>query len=440
MAQIAGLSDFREHGPPGDVGTFIQPTSAVVFQFTFSGITTYAAMRIGISGWVLIDHGADPATVINTALSAAGTHDVTLLMREDWVITTTLSIPIGVYLHGLGWKYSLNYNAVGNCITITGDNVKIRDLKIDIVAGAGGGGARPNCILANARTNLEITKVWLVGDNTVGYDGSDVRQCGIVFTTVTYSRIALCRSNDHIVADICFSASVYNTVTGNTCIGTAQRGIYLIAVSNNNTVTGNTCQGKQADGINLNTSAGNIIEMNICIGNGNYGIIIDNFSDFNKVSNNYTSGNAAASIRVNNANCDGNQIEFNTVEDGAPSNIGTTTRSYGNYDPSANVFVGSVGIMPTTPLITFYDNDLTPSVAGSNVFLTAILHGGARDISMFDDGVEGQRIIIISSNPGNPTTIKDAGDLLLTADWTDGANKTLELVFDGADWRELSRV
>ena len=346
MAQIAGLSDFREQGPPGNVGTFIQPTSAVVFQFTFSGITTYAAMRTGISGWVLIAHGADPATVINTALSAAGTHDVTLLMREDWVITTTLSVPIGVYLHGLGWKYSLNYNASGNCITITGDNVKIRDLKIDIVAGAGVGGARPNCILANARTNLEITKVWLVGDNTVGYDGSDLRQCGIVFNTVTYSRIALCKSNDHIVSDICLSASLYNTVTENTCSGTAQRGIYIISISNSNTVTGNTCQGKQADGIYIYGSNGNIIGMNISIGNGNYGIIVDANSDFNKVSNNYTSGNATGSIRVNSANCDGNQVEFNTVEEGAPSNAGTNTRSYGNYDPSANAFVGDVGAAP----------------------------------------------------------------------------------------------
>jgi hypothetical protein len=80
--------------------------------------------------------------------------------------------------------------------------------------------------------------------------------------------------------------------------------------------------------------------------NDRWGIMVDADSDKNKVTNNKTDGNTGGSIRVNNANCNNNSIEFNTVEEGAPSDAGTQTRSYGNYDPSANAFVGDVGAAP----------------------------------------------------------------------------------------------
>lgn len=91
-------------------------------------------------------------------------------------------------------------------------------------------------------------------------------------------------------------------------------------------------------------------------------------------------------------------------------------------------------------LETFADDDLTPSVAGGNMFKTATANAGAINVTMFDDGVEGQVIFIISSNPANASTIVDGGDLLLTANWVDGADKTLVLVFDGADWFEIARI
>lgn len=91
-------------------------------------------------------------------------------------------------------------------------------------------------------------------------------------------------------------------------------------------------------------------------------------------------------------------------------------------------------------IITFGNDDLTPSVIGGNVFKTATTHGAARNITMFNDGVAGQVIYIISSNPANATTIVDGGNLLLTANWVDGADKTLTLIFDGTNWYEIARV
>lgn len=90
--------------------------------------------------------------------------------------------------------------------------------------------------------------------------------------------------------------------------------------------------------------------------------------------------------------------------------------------------------------ITFGNNDLTPSVSGGNVFKTATAHGAARNITMFDGGLNGQVIFIISSNPANATTIVDGGNLLISGNWVDGAEKTLVLIFDGSDWFEICRI
>lgn len=218
MSQIAGLQDFRQEGPPADIGTYQLPCSVMVFKHTFSGTDYYYAIRSGDRGWVLIDVGVDPATVINNALGDAGAHDVLVLLLENWTITTSLSVPAGVHLHSIGWRYSLDYDADGDCITIAGDDVKVTELKIVIVAGAGSGGARPNGIYANDRSNLEVSRVWTVGDLTVADDGSPFRQCGIVFHTVTESRIVLCHLEENDRNGISLYASINNSVTGNTCM------------------------------------------------------------------------------------------------------------------------------------------------------------------------------------------------------------------------------
>lgn len=90
--------------------------------------------------------------------------------------------------------------------------------------------------------------------------------------------------------------------------------------------------------------------------------------------------------------------------------------------------------------ITFDDDDLTPSVAAGNIFKTAASHSAAKDITMFDNGTNGQVIVIISSNPANATTVKDGGNLLIKGDWVDAAEAILVLVFDGTNWSEISRL
>lgn len=415
--------------------------------------------------------GVNDEVEINLALTAAAAVNGSVILLEgDYNTVLTLSVAANVALKGVGWGAVINFNAGGNAVTIAGDNVKLRDFKVVIVAGAGAGGTRPNAVYATGRTNVEITKLWLVGDETEADDGSDLRQCGIFFgINMAYSKTAFCTIENFerhgisfvgtsgneveyvmVTGNLCDSnldngirlersdnctvngntcqgntehgiyllTSVANTLTGNTCQGNSLSGIYMQADDNNltgntvrangnhgiylystsrcvvsgnqcwentehgiflssagvNVVSGNVCQRNIKHGIFLTSTGSCMISGNICVLNdsgntntydgislassstnsivGNHCQINDRWgiyltsSDDNKIANNYTKSNGAGSIRIQEAASENNTIEFNTVEEGAPSNAGTETRSYGNYDPSTNTFVGDVGVAP----------------------------------------------------------------------------------------------
>jgi hypothetical protein len=99
MAQIAGLQDFRQEGPPGDIGTYQMPCSVLVFQFTFSGTTYIVAMRSGVSGWSLISQGTDAATVINAAIADGG---FALMKAGFYTIQSVIAIKKPTVLRGSG--------------------------------------------------------------------------------------------------------------------------------------------------------------------------------------------------------------------------------------------------------------------------------------------------------------------------------------------------
>ena len=385
------------------------------------------------------DGVADDVELNAALIAAAAVNGRVELLEGAYNTVLTLSVAVNVALVGNGSGSVINFNAGGNAITIAGDNVKLRDFKVVIVAGAGGAGTRPNGIMANTQTKIEIFGVWVIGDRTVADDGSNLRQNGVYIYLAPESRILNNRveennrqniflhttddcavtgntcyngyrgvylylsNNNTIVGNTCqgntidgirlftgsenntivgntsqgngnngislgtannntivgntfqgngfdgiiLSTADNNTVVGNTCQGNTYDGIRLFTDSDNNTVVGNTCQGNTIDGIGIEDgSDSNLVMGNTCKLNGEWGIMVDTNSDYNKISNNYTNGNTSGSIRVNNANCNNTQIEFNTVEEGAPSDVGTATRSYGNYDPSADAFVGNVGAAP----------------------------------------------------------------------------------------------
>lgn len=89
-----------------------------------------------------------------------------------------------------------------------------------------------------------------------------------------------------------------------------------------------------------------------------------------------------------------------------------------------------------TKFQTFPDQDATPSVFGATLFKTA--NTGATSITTFDDGMEGQRILIVFTDSN--TTLSEAGNIKLSAAFTSTADDTMELVFDGVSWYEVGRA
>ncbi len=269
--------------------------------------------------------GANDNVEINAALvAAAAVNGSVMLLEGDYNTVLTLSVAVNVSLKGVGWGAVINFNAGGNAVTIAGDNVKLRDFKVVIVAGAGAGGSRPNAVYATARTNVEITKLWLYGDQTEADDGTNARQVGILFgINMAYSKILACTiqnferhgiylngttGNEHtyieIAGNICYSNlddgigmdyALHSTVTGNTCQGNTTNGIVLLN-SDNSTVTGNTCQGNTEDGIALYSMSDNTVSGNTCQGNDN-GIYLTSSSN-NAVTGNTCQGNTANGIYV----------------------------------------------------------------------------------------------------------------------------------------------
>jgi len=181
MATIAGLQDFRQEGPPADIGVFQFPASIMVFQHTFSGVTYICAVRAGARGWVLVSYGAVATTVINAA-TAAG-RDV-YVCSGTYSITADCTIPSNTTLRGAG-SSTVFYVANGRpaaMVAITNANhaggntgIVIRDLYVDgnraNQTGATAGWA--NISLVNC-TDSVIERVWCTNSYGEGVQLGDV--------------------------------------------------------------------------------------------------------------------------------------------------------------------------------------------------------------------------------------------------------------------------
>lgn len=102
MAQIAGLQDFRQQGPPADTGVFQMATSILVFEHTFSGTTYVVAVRSGERGWVLVDMDVDARTVIQAAMDTLTGGGVVYIRNFDYTLANNALTPnySGITLQG----------------------------------------------------------------------------------------------------------------------------------------------------------------------------------------------------------------------------------------------------------------------------------------------------------------------------------------------------
>lgn len=93
-------------------------------------------------------------------------------------------------------------------------------------------------------------------------------------------------------------------------------------------------------------------------------------------------------------------------------------------------FTASNGTIPT-----FADADATPSVRGSNVWISSA--SDDTTITTFDDAMAGQFLFLIFTTAHS--IIAESGNIRLASSFTSSADDTMTLIFDGTNWYEIAR-
>lgn len=416
MSVIAGLQDFRQEGPPADIGTFQLPCSVLVLQHTFSGTTYIVAIRSGDRGWVLVDLDADASTVIQSGVDSVPAIGGTICLLND-IFTLTANIVMWI-------RTDINFYGGGTVITqANGADIAHLFYFHDCVEGG----------VYNMRFDGN-------GDNQTG--GSSIIHIGGTTERLCVDNVSISNAynfcvyisgtaNQNWVVDSYFTDSdnaaiaiVYssqitgsNTIARNHIYHTNSFGIALI-LADGNLIIDNTIRQDPADTnnepINLDRSSNNLIMGNKgytsgdvglsihtggtttlsfgnqIIGNEFYanqfdGIHILQYSQNNQIIDNFCWNNNQANdqindhsgIRVEGANCLSNFIQNNTCIDTQE----TKTQTYGIYllDLTANNIVryndlqdNLVACIMDYGINTILETKPFPFVAGGDVEGTAV--------------------------------------------------------------------
>jgi len=286
LSTIAGLTDFRQEGPPADIGTFLMPTGVLVFQYTFAGTTYFVAVRSGERGWVLVDYGTVAATVINSAITL-GSNEVTLA-SGTFTLTAVLTDNgrDNVTLAGMG-KSTILYVANAtqiNAIYINGrTGWTLKDFVINGNKANNVDSANPalqhGIFVDGVSTDIQISGVTV--RNTV-HDGIRMGTglgmaefTGPQKVIVTECEILDCGLTGVAIADGIVGYGVVNGEVSNcVCIGTYGHGIIFLG-SRDVVIEGNISnQSVGLDGICLYNCDYVTIQDNVCGQNHNFGIVI----------------------------------------------------------------------------------------------------------------------------------------------------------------------
>ena len=261
---------------------------------------------------------------INAAIAALPSSGGTILLSEgNFACIANLTIPNNVTIAGTGTSTVLTFTGseVTQCITISGNNVAVKSMKLVVGAGAGQAGARPNLIYASGRNYISISDCYLYGDKTVANDGSNYRQCGIRITNSVRGSIYGNTVENFWQRGIYVSTGYSYSITANQSLGVywydfALESVYYSVVENNhvynsagvygqagfllytsvrNSVIGNTVYNSDK-GIRLNNSNNNTIQDNVLY--ANYGVYLLTNSNYNTIAHNVLTGCTISKVYI----------------------------------------------------------------------------------------------------------------------------------------------
>lgn len=281
MSQIAGLVDFSRQGPPADIGTYVLPSSAVVFPFTFSGTTYYAAIRTGVQGWVLLSYGTVPETVVNAAFTTLGAGARVVLMDATFALQVAgLGFTANEQvLEGQGRGTFIDGDALAtgvHTINLSGyDDCVIRNLSVQT---EDGGGKTCHCIfIEDGADRFLVEDVWIVDSDA---DGIHVEGTTIDDGCISHCHV-LDADGNGIYATSDQDEVMNLTVTDCFVTGAGVDGIYVFMgmpsdapIPCRGIIANNVVHGNGQHGINLGlfVDYGLVVADNIVYSNTQYGI------------------------------------------------------------------------------------------------------------------------------------------------------------------------
>lgn len=299
-----------------------QLTATIVVAASNSVETWRASWSSALGRYFQCDGTADDVEIL--AALNAGTGGKVVLLEGTYNTAANLTIPADTTLEGEGWGTIVNAGgaAITNAVIINGVRAAVKNMKVMLAAGAGAGGSRPNVITTNSNDYCLLDNLWIAGDESVAYDGSEDRQNGVRCPTGTdYCRIINCRIEDNKFTGIQLQLlCLYNVIEGNLINSNTSVGIYFAGTAANvtarNTIRGNIITSNGDAGMSLVAGDYLIIVDNEIYGNTQQGVKLT-CCNYCSVSHNVITNSGSQGIYVTgnaSKNADYNVVTSNVVQ------------------------------------------------------------------------------------------------------------------------------
>ena len=273
-----------------------------------------------------------------------------LLLDGSFETIANLDVPDYVTLEGVGKATIIKPDggAITQGIDVTGDHVTIKNLKVEMQAGVGTGGARPNTIRSANNDYCTFENVWVYGDITSGDDMSDDRQCGIQLVIGLYNSVINVHSENNYSHGLYIKGvSTYNRVIGGCYEGNVNHGIRFDGGSINNIIDGVVVRNNTQNGIMISASDENVIVECQVQDNDTFGIYIHK-SSYCTIQGNDVTDTTQDGIRVfgdGTGNADYNVIVGNNCYNNGGNGIEVFGGQYANFNTvEDNQLNGNIGV------------------------------------------------------------------------------------------------